>query len=340
MAMPALTASGRRAPRIEARPMRCGARRSDRITTVLAAASLIAWTNAVMLDGRADDPPTERAGGASGPGNGVAHIGDPETVFAAYGGVPFTHASDIRFEQAGSTDLTVHGVNWDGRPFKSPIYYGLRATRWSGSSPFGAMLDFTHSKTISQRAQQVRLTGNRNGRAAPETARIEDTFKHLEFSHGHNMLTVNGVMRLGALSPRVTPYIGGGAGVNLPHTEIQFTGDDARTYEYQYAGPVGQVLAGFEIRLPRISVFIEYKFTLARYEVPLSGRDSRGWGVADFPTQLMAWWRGEKPRYGYARTTLASHQIIAGAGPRVARTGLGGADLRGTGLGGAAPPSR
>ena len=146
--------AGRRSP---------AGRSLDRLTACLAAASLIAWTNAVMLDGRADDPPTERASGASGPGEGFGHMGQLETVVAAYGGVPYTHASDIRFAQAGSTDLTVHGVNWDGRPFKSPIYYGLRATRWSGSSPFGAMLDFTHSKTISQRAQQVRLTGSRNG---------------------------------------------------------------------------------------------------------------------------------------------------------------------------------
>ena len=246
----------------------------------------------------------------------ILAIDGPEWQSGGYVGMPFTHPSDIRFAKPGTTELTVHDVNWDGKPFKSPIYYGLRTIKW-GAGGFGGMIDFTHSKTISQPAQTVRLSGTRNGQpiAAP-TARIGETFRHLEFSHGHNTVIANGMMRLGRLGPLLRPYTGAGLGLAFPHTEIQFADERTRTYEYQYAGPAGQVLAGIEIRLPRASVYVEYKFTLAHYSVPLTGNDSRGWGAGDIPGQVLRWVRGEQPAQGTATTILASHQVVGGLGIR------------------------
>ncbi|MFM9941094.1 MAG: outer membrane protein [Hyphomicrobiaceae bacterium] len=296
-----------------------GAHPLDRVGSVLAMLALVLWANAVMFDTKEDE--AARGGGSGRSPSSTDLLDDPATVIAGYVGAPYTHPSDLKFTQAGATDLTVHGVNWDGRPFKSPIYYGLRATRWHGDgSRFGSMLDFTHSKAIAQPGQTVRVSGTRNGRTLPETGRIGDMFKHLEFSHGHNMLTVNGLMRLGSLSSQVSPYIGGGFGANLPHTEIQFIGDAERTYEYQYTGPAGQVLAGVEVRLPRVTLFLEYKFTLSRQDAPLTGRDNKAsFGYTDFFVQLAAWWRGEQPKHGTVRTWLASHQVIGGVGARIVR---------------------
>ena len=282
--------------------------------TAAAALSVVVWAWIVMAEG----PPASAVAqnrDSAGRSSIDAAVG-PEWVYGGYGGIPYTHPSDVRFEKAGATDLTVHDVNWDGKPFKSPIYYGLRATRW-GDGRLGGMLDFTHSKAISQKDQVIRFSGTRNGQPAPAPKTVESTFKHFEFSHGHNMLTLNGVARLGRIAPLLQPYVGAGAGVALPHTEIQFTDETKRTYEYQYTGPVGQLLAGLEIRLPRVSVFIEYKFSIARYVAPLTGRDSRhGWGFTDFPSQLMNYLRGEKPEFGWASTTLTSHQVIGGIGVR------------------------
>ncbi len=78
------------------------------------------------------------------------------------------------------------------------------------------------------------------------------------------MLTLNGLFRLPSIGLRLHPYVGIGAGVALPHSEVQMVKDPGRTYEYQYAGPVGQALIGIEFRVPRMSYFFEYKFTLAR----------------------------------------------------------------------------
>lgn len=271
------------------------------------------WAGVLMADA---DPPAGAGRNVRDDGGGALAATAPEWLIGPYFGVPYTHPSDMRFRKDDATDLTVHGINWDGKPFKSPIYYGFRGVRWRGGH--GAMVDFTHSKTISQPGQTVRFSGTRNGQPAPGPATIGDTFKHLEFSHGHNTLTLNGLLRLGRLAPRLQPYVGGGFGVALPHTEIQFKDEVKRTYEYQYAGPAGQAVAGIEIRLPRVSLFVEYKFTLARMSAPLTGNDSRGWGYGDIPWQFVRWLRGEKPEQGVATTTLASHQVISGFGVRFA----------------------
>lgn len=286
----------------------------DRAIAALAAFALLVAAAPVLMTTPDDDASARRAASTIETSARQA----PETIVAGYGGVTVTHPSDVRFVKPGQTDLTVHGVNWDGRPFKSPIYYGLRAIRWPAQSRFGGMVDFTHAKTISQREQSVRFSGTRNGRPADATARIGDTFRHLEFSHGHNMLTLNGLIRLGQLAPRVQPYVGGGLGVSLPHTEVQFLDEASRTYEYQATGAVVQVLGGIELRLARASVFVEYKFSFAPYTVPLTGLDgSKGNAFIDYAGQIGRWWRGEAPLSGLLTTRLASHHVIAGVGARV-----------------------
>lgn len=288
---------------------------AEQTTSLIGVCALALWVNAVMLDKPSDGAADRSAGVPSA--RPETDVRSAEAMFAGYGGVSFTHASDVHFTNPGVTDLTAHDVNWIGRPFKSPIYYGLRAVRWSGASPFGAMLDFTHAKAIAEPEQQLRFSGTRNGQPASPSAKVREAFKHFEFSHGHNLLTLNGLARLLPLSPFLQPYVGGGFGVSLPHTEIQFTDDPSRTYEYQYTGGAGQAVAGIEIRLPRISLFVEYKFTLARYDVPLSGRNNQNsFGYSDFFVQALAWWRGEKPKYGFLKTWLGTQHLIGGVGVR------------------------
>ena len=256
----------------------------------------------------AKDQTTTPAGQYARPPRGEKFIG-------FYSGVPYTYNADMTFKNPGVTDLLVRDVGWDGRPFKAPIYYGIRAQSWSDTSPFGGMLDFTHGKVYSQKKQMVELEGTLNGKKVPPRAKIEDIFHHFEFTHGHNMLTLNGMYRLPQPHARLSPYIGAGAGIALPHTEIQFKGSRVRTYEYQYVGPVLQALIGIEFRVPRLSYFLEYKFSIAWYEVPLTKRDGT-LGVFDIYNQLMRWWSGKPPENGYAWTTLVSHQLIGGMGVR------------------------
>jgi lipid A oxidase len=288
----------------------------DLCSRLFAAASIMLIAIPVWMS--AADAPREQQNdreaartSGSGPDRGVA---TPEWVAAGYLGVPYTHPSDVRIEGPGVA-MTAHDVAWIGRPFKAPIYYGLRVTRWNEGGASGAMLDFTHSKAISERPQPLRLSGTRNGEPVPAQSTIGETFRHLEFSHGHNMLTLNGLWRpLGGLVP-LAPYVGAGAGINIPHTEVALIGDAKRTYEYQYTGPTGQALAGLEVRLSGISLFIEYKFSFSWYAVPLFDHDG-GWFPQDLWNQFRRWWTGSTPERGWLWTTLASHNVAFGAGAR------------------------
>ena len=106
----------------------------------------------------------------------------PQTMIAGYFGAPYTYPSDVHIaNRAEQTDLTLKRVGWDGKPFKSPIYYGVRIARWGQSNRTATMVDFTHSKTISDPAQDIEITGLINGAPVPLKAKIGALFKHLEF---------------------------------------------------------------------------------------------------------------------------------------------------------------
>jgi lipid A oxidase len=290
----------------------------DRLSSACAIV-LLAATAGIWI---AEQQAAEREGAAQPAGRpgrpDAADTAGAETMVAGYFGAPFTYRSDVRFDNpAAKTDFTLKRVGWDGKPFKHPIYYGVRIARWAPGNRSGVMVDFTHSKTITRPEEEVDIQGLIDGAPAPARARIGAMFKHLEFSHGHNMLTVNGLFRFASLAPRISPYAGVGLGISLPHTEVAMRGEANRTYEYQYAGPVGQALAGVEIRLGAASVFFEYKFSVADYRVPLSRLDGNLL-VTDVWRQLGLWWQGVPPPGGHASSRLASHQVIGGAGYRFA----------------------
>lgn len=247
-------------------------------------------------------------------------LGTRETLAGGYLGITYTQPSSVTIKNLGNnlgrTDLTVGGVDWIGMPFKSPIYYGARVTNWPGLARFGTMLDFTHAKAIAPFDDDVTLTGTHEGKPLPGQAKVGEVFKHFEFSHGHNMLTVNALTRLGFF--RVQPYVGAGAGISLPHTEIAFRTENGRTYEYQYAGLTGQALAGLEVRLGRASVFLEYKLSYSPYDVPLSGVVNGSWLFLDVWRQLRAWMTREAPPGGRLTTPLLTHHAIGGTMVRVA----------------------
>jgi hypothetical protein len=125
-------------------------------------------------------------------------------------------------------------------------------------------------------------------------------------------------LRLPGIGARLSPYVGAGAGVLLPHTEVELAAEGhPRTYEYNYAGPAGQTLVGLEVRLSRMSFFVEYKFTFGQYEAPLSQMDG-SWLIADLLRQLQRWIKGEQPPGGHVSTQIASHQVVSGLAVRFA----------------------
>jgi hypothetical protein len=293
------------------------ARTFDRLTTLAAAVALLASTTANVLQQSSVDQ-DHRDAGRSATETSAPFAIAKETMVAAYTGAPYTYPSSVRIGKPhGAQDFIIDRAHWYTNPFHNPIYYGARVVRWSSGGTTGMMLDFTHSKAIADRGQEASFSGTINGKPAPPRARIGELMKHLEFTHGHNMLTLNGLLRLPSLHPRVSPYIGAGAGILLPHTQVEIANGEHRTYEYNYAGPVGQALFGVELRLARTSFFVEYKFTYAQYEAPLSQMDG-SWLFLDIWRQIRRWIDGEEPPGGHVSTDIASHQVISGLAVRFA----------------------
>ena len=285
--------------------------------TLLAAALITAQTAAgVFEQARVDDEPAAAERGGSGDGTSLAP--GRETILGAFTGVPYTYPSTAHIKKGDAVDFTIDPVNWYTDPFKSPIYYGARFARWFSGGLTGAGVDFIHSKAIAPLNEEANFSGTVDGKPLPPRARMKDIVSKLEFSHGHNMLLFNGFMRLPGIGPRISPYAGAGAGVLLPHTEFELQHSERpRTYEYNYAGPAGQALLGVEIRLARVSFFVEYKFTYGHYGAPLPQMEG-GWLPLDLLRQAKRWFAGEEPPGGHISAEIASHQVVSGLFVRLA----------------------
>ena len=243
---------------------------------------------------------------------GAGARSDGWLAVGAYSGLPWNTPSSITVRSSPGTDYTLRDIPWIAKPWKTPVFYGARIQAWSRASPLGVMLDFTHNKAIADATAQVEASGNKDGQPVPPNVRIGEMFRTLEFSHGHNMLTVNGLYRLPFATATLKPYVGFGLGIAIPHTEIRYTETSPFTYEYQYAGPVLQALGGVEIRLAsRLSLFVEYKFTYSRYTAPMTGVKSE-WLPIDLARQFRNWLSGTKPAQGTLTTDLMSQMMIGG----------------------------
>ncbi len=294
--------------------------RWDMLATVAAALLITAQAAVgILAQARVDDEPAQA--GSNGAGDGTSAALGRETVLAAFTGAPYNYPSAARVTNPGAqgaTDFTLEPVNWYTDPFKSPIYYGARVAQWFAGGRTGTGVDFIHSKAIAPLDEETNFSGALDGQPLPPRARIKDIVGKLEFSHGHNMLLLNGLLRLPSIGARVSPYVGAGGGVLLPHTEFALAdGSRPRTYEYNYAGPAGQALAGVEIRLAKVSFFIEYKFTYAHYAAPLSEREG-SWLPLDLWRQAQRWLAGEPPPGGHIAAEIASHQVVSGVAVRLA----------------------
>ena len=314
---------------------------------VLVVSAARPWVEQARLEGDAR-PAEVQATIDAAPGDGRPAPVGRETLLAIYGGAPWYYRSGVRIERPDGTDVRLKGVGWDGDALYFPIDGGARSVSWHGR--FGHMVDFLHNKAIARLGkgahgrkikdgviETVEAEGTWKGEPAPKRIKLTDILERMEFTHGHNMLFATAMMKLASWNPRVTPYIGLGAGVAVPHVEVWFQGEgeEPRTNEYQYAGPAAQFVAGLELRSGKMSYFVEYKFSFAWLRGGLTGGKSSDtskvlrsnlprWlvepfiGLSEFPgdmaRQVGAWWRGEPPRYGTFGTTLAAHQVVVGAG--------------------------
>jgi lipid A oxidase len=175
-----------------------------------------------------------------------------EVELSFYGGWQTAPHSGVTISGDSVVPDSDFTAGWDGRSFGAPPYYGVRATWWR-SPAFGFGLDLNHAKVYADDAT-LAATG----------------FEHFEFSDGLNIITLNAYRRWDQALGGLTPYIGGGIGVAVPHVEL--TDGGSETFEYQLTGPAVAWMAGLSYPINDTwSVFGEYKGTYSVNQADLDG---------------------------------------------------------------------
>lgn len=164
-----------------------------------------------------------------------------ELQISGYSGYIASPHSHVDSTDAGTSYS--NSVGWEGKPFEMPPFWGARVTYWTDRwENWGGAIDFAHSKVYAD------LSGGVGG-----------VYNTLEFTDGLNLLTAN-VLYRHPNNSRFTPYVGVGAGIAIPHVEVEFVATGNETFEYQATGPAVQGLIGVDIALTEnISTFVEYK---------------------------------------------------------------------------------
>ena len=173
-----------------------------------------------------------------------------------FGGQSSPHSVVTGTDPGNSVDVNPDfTAKWEGRSFEAPIYYGLRATRWQ-SETFGWGAEFTHSKVYSDKETQ-----------------IESGFDTLELTDGVNILTVNAYRRWPNQMGALTPYVGAGVGIAIPHVEV--SSDGGSTFGYQMTGGALRLTAGAKYAINTTwGVFGEYQNTVSFHKMDLDNGGS------------------------------------------------------------------
>ena len=166
-----------------------------------------------------------------------------------YGGIQSSPHSRITGKHSTSGAQYSELVGWEGKSFDAPIYYGIRTTFWRNDK-LGYGAEFTHAKAY-----------------APSNALQNAGFDRLEFTDGHNIITLN-IHRRWELGDFKT-YSLVGLGIAMPHVDALPSGG-LHTFEYQYTGPAVRAAVGLSRKLSEdFSIFTEYQFTASDNKVSL-----------------------------------------------------------------------
>ena len=169
-----------------------------------------------------------------------------ETEISVYGGLQTAPPSDVTVRGDSVVADRDLDIAWEGKSFTAPPYYGIRVTTWR-TPQLGYGLEFTHNKVY------------------PKNGELPADISRLEFTDGLNTLTANAYYRFDPLDSGLTPYVGGGLGLAIPHVEL--TSGTSRTAEYQITGPAATLIAGASLPIDdQWSVFGEYKGTYTSNE--------------------------------------------------------------------------
>ena len=127
----------------------------------------------------------------------------PRIDFGAYLGAPYHYPSDFHLKKAGRHDLTIKNVEWYTQPVRQSALLRRAHSALDAKADASARWSTSRTPKPTRRWKRTRsFEGTLDGKPVPETAKIGDFFDKLEFSHGHNMLTLTAWLAFGGFSTR------------------------------------------------------------------------------------------------------------------------------------------
>lgn len=187
---------------------------------------------------------------------GIAAPAAAQWELSVYGGAQSAPDSQVSGTYPGTGAALDALVTWDGKSLSNPPYYGLRAMWWTRSD-LALGVEVTHAKAYASATDRAALG-----------------FTRLELSDGHNILTANVIKSWPNGVGRVTPYLGAGFGLAIPHVDATTT-TGFRTLGYQLTGAAVRVTVGAKIDVnDRWALFTEYQATYSTNQIQLGGGGS------------------------------------------------------------------
>ncbi|MFO6420991.1 outer membrane protein [Hylemonella sp. W303a] len=178
-----------------------------------------------------------------------------EFEFRFYTGIQGASDSQVKGDDPDGVGKFNFNAGWRGDSLsRKPPYYGLSLTWWR-EDDWGLSLDFTHAKVYAD-DKTLRKSG----------------FEVLEFSDGLNLLMLNALRRFPDVMPGYAPYVGAGAGLAIPHVEVQTRDGSRETFEYQLAGPAVQLIGGVSYAMStKWSAFTDFRVSYSQNSTRLDG---------------------------------------------------------------------
>jgi len=182
---------------------------------------------------------------------GFTTLAAAEIELSLYGGSQSSPHSRVSGTYPGTGAGYNALIGWDAKSFAPPPYYGARATWWRRPD-LGFGIELTHAKVY-----------------APAAERSAIGFSRMEFTDGHNIITFNVTKRWNNRFGAISPYVGAGIGLALPHVDVTST-NGHRSLGYQLTGPAARLTAGAKYDLnDSWALFGEYQFTFSANKAKL-----------------------------------------------------------------------
>ena len=185
-----------------------------------------------------------------------------------YTGRTSAQSSDLRLLQPRlGTDVTYHGVSYEGKPQTGSPYYGIKFGYYLPKSPrVGFEVEYNHAKMYAKVGDSRLITGTWQGQPINSVEPIANKVSEYRITNGINSLSFNVLYRVPVMvtdkypDGRLQPYVGGGPQYTALYSINTVAGLEARE-KYHPNGWGYQLFGGVRYLIhTHLGAFVEGKY--------------------------------------------------------------------------------